>query len=481
MVWKEHKGSYYTLELKHPQPKLPNSYFWTWDHSTNWVLDDPGLQNSGCHNPYLKRPEAFIEDYQRLTDFSAGLGIKGIVVWGFLRDSHGGVEYAKRVAGYASERGIAIMPGVGTTWYGGVYYEGNHPYNMETFICKNPSVRMLDEKGNTKTYAGVSYGVCPTHPLFREWQEESIQWLFREFAIGGVNLENGDFITCECPRCREVRHSRPEDEPAVYCFQEMGYAPALRMLEDRMDTSIISYATYTGFVPGKNPSSAEIVQNGSYMQCARPQMFDRFHKGSVAQWTITGMTLRKPLPLTVYLDDGVPDAVFENPCWPKDVRPPSIRSTAFQHYPSQWSGDRYREGISVIKESCLRAYGSGMEGVAIHGEVTSRYIPWALNYLAFSHFVHWPEDSLRDFAKKTLGNVLESEEAAQLFVEILARWNAGCVTEEDRKEIRSKMRSFQFLKGPGKKTIVEINRWQFWHWLDSMVNRLVEDQTVSFL
>ena len=29
-------------------PALPNSYFWTWDHSTNWVLDDPGLQNEGC-------------------------------------------------------------------------------------------------------------------------------------------------------------------------------------------------------------------------------------------------------------------------------------------------------------------------------------------------------------------------------------------------------------------------------------------------
>ena len=65
---------------------LPNSYFWTWDHSTNWMLDDPGTLNWGCCNKYLKRPETFLEDYRRLTDFAAGLGVKGILIWGFIRD-----------------------------------------------------------------------------------------------------------------------------------------------------------------------------------------------------------------------------------------------------------------------------------------------------------------------------------------------------------------------------------------------------------
>lgn len=104
---------------------LPASYFWTWDHSANWVLDDPGIQTSGCYNAYFKQPDTYVEDYRRLTDLSAGLGIRGIVVWGFLRDSHGGVEYAKHVAAYGASRGVAIMPGVGTTWYGGIYYEGD--------------------------------------------------------------------------------------------------------------------------------------------------------------------------------------------------------------------------------------------------------------------------------------------------------------------------------------------------------------------
>ena len=67
-------------QLDRPKPALPNSYFWTWDHSTNWMWDDPGMLNFGCNNRYLKRSETFVEDYRRLTDLAAGLGVKGIGV-----------------------------------------------------------------------------------------------------------------------------------------------------------------------------------------------------------------------------------------------------------------------------------------------------------------------------------------------------------------------------------------------------------------
>src|SRR5438874_1282181 len=126
---------------------LPNSYFWTWDHSTNWVLDDPGTQVSGCYNAYIKRPETYVEDYCRLTDLSANLGIKGIAIWGFLRDAHGGVEAAKRVASYAASKGVAILPGFGTTWYGGAYYEGDHPYSLTSFLKKHPDAAMIHSDG----------------------------------------------------------------------------------------------------------------------------------------------------------------------------------------------------------------------------------------------------------------------------------------------------------------------------------------------
>ena len=66
-------------KLSRPRPALPNSFFWTWDHSTNWMWDDPGMLDFGCHNHYLKQPETYVEDYRRVTDLAAGPGVRGII------------------------------------------------------------------------------------------------------------------------------------------------------------------------------------------------------------------------------------------------------------------------------------------------------------------------------------------------------------------------------------------------------------------
>ncbi len=86
------------LALSRPEPAMPSFYFWTWHRSWNWMLDGPGIWGAGCAKEYLKRPETLLEDYRRLTDLAAGIGIKGITIFGFLRDSHGDIEYAKRAA-----------------------------------------------------------------------------------------------------------------------------------------------------------------------------------------------------------------------------------------------------------------------------------------------------------------------------------------------------------------------------------------------
>ena len=461
MIWK----------LSRPEPALPSSYFWTWDHSTNWVLDDPGAVNFGCANKYLKRPETFIEDYRRLTNLAAGLGVKGIVIWGFLRDSHGGIESAKRVAGYAASRNVAVMPGIGTTWYGGVYYEGDHPCNIETFLRKNPDARMIGEDGKPR-----DQGACPTHPLFRDWLQDGIQWLFSSFPIRGANLENGDLLVCHDPRCTAHRADWPEDDPEVYRLQALSYQPALESVAEQLREKLVSYATYTGFVSGK-PTAEKMHANQPHMHCHRPAMMDRLPDAAVGQWTLTDMVRQEPLPLTAYLDDGAPEAAFDNPAWPAHARPPSSRSVGFLHQASQWHKmSRYDLAVSSIKEACLRAFRAGLEGVSIHGEVTSRHIPWALNYLAFSHFIHWPEDTLRDFGKKTLGQVFSGEDEGETFVETLARWDAGALTDPQKEEVerrRTELRS-QVAKGES------VDRWRFWDWLNKMITGSNDRHTASF-
>ena len=449
-------------QLQRPKPAMPNSYFWTWDRRCNWMRDDPGMIDYAADGVYLKQPETFVEDYRRLTDFSAGLGIKGITIWGFLRDCHGGIDAAKRVASYAASKGVAIMPGIGTNSYGGVYYEGNHPYNLDVFLKKYP-----DAKSVTGRYdMCVS---CPSHSGFAEWIQEGIEWLFKEFEIGGANLENGDWGMCRCPRCEKLRAGVPKDEALYWQDRLLGYAPALEVLKPRLKDNLIVWATYQGFLPGDPPAGAKGLKRHGYLGAHRARIFDKLPREAIAQWNTGYMARPKPLPLVDYLDNGVPDAAVDAR-WTKDVKSPVSRNTS---YPGI---DRYTQQISRIKEDCLCSYRSGLEGVSIYGEGSAMLVTSALNYLAFSHFIHWPEDSIRQFGIKTLGQVLGSEDEGEAFAEYLAHWESASLTAAQKKDIHKRSAALQTqVRDEG----TSLYRWRFWNWLSRMSRGAVESQTMT--
>jgi hypothetical protein len=177
-----------------------------------------------------------------------------------------------------------------------------------------------------------------------------------------------------------------------------------------------------------------------------------------------------------YLDDGAPKAVFDNINWREGLKPPTARSVGFMHQGSQWNEvPRHHLIVSNIKEACLRAYREGLEGVSIHGEVSSMSVTWALNYLAYSHFIHWPEDSLRAFGRKTLGQVLKSEDEGQAFAELLAHCDSGKLSEKQQNEISKRARG---LRGQVRRG-AELTSWRFWNWLDNISQGNTEKYTVS--
>ena len=88
--------------------KIPYRVFWTWDNSHNWNVNVPGSQNAGIGNPYLKAGEWFERDYRRSIDWCAAHGIDAVGVVGLLRDCHGGVDAARRICGYAREKGVRV-------------------------------------------------------------------------------------------------------------------------------------------------------------------------------------------------------------------------------------------------------------------------------------------------------------------------------------------------------------------------------------
>jgi len=444
---------------------LELNYFWTWDHRCNWVLDDPGLQLTGCFNPYLKRPETFVEDYRRLTDVCAEGGIPGIVIYGFLRDSHGGMDAAREVVRYAADRGVRILPNLGTTAFGGAYYEGEHEFNLDTFLLRHPDCVQIEKDGKPSEQKWL----CPTHPEVIRWMKDGARWLMETFEVGGVNVENGDLMSCHCPRCIKRREGLEPGELDYFKTQLDGYGPCLEALGPYMADRWITYATYSGFAQYEG----EVPEGLGFRKGRTPAFVAEFPGEAVAQWTLTKMLLQQPLPLTAYLEDGAPEAVYENPNWPRGLKVPGERAVGYVHQGSHFGLTRHSLVVSSIKEACLRGAEAGLKGISIYGEVTDRCTPWWLSYQAYFHFVRRPQDSLRQFANARLAPVLGGEDAAQLFIEVLAHWTAGEVAEPLRKALFD-----EFFKRDVERDGLEA--FNLWYWLFRQVCEPPESAKCGF-
>jgi hypothetical protein len=139
---------------------------WTWDHSTEWALNRPGAQTMGAMNPYFRSPDVFVEDYTRLLDWSGKHHIDAVVVWGLLRDSHGGVEAAKKLCDVAARNGVRLLAGVGLCAYGGVYYEGGSPQSMRVHLNRHPELRASNESGRPIV---ANMMACPSRKENRDY------------------------------------------------------------------------------------------------------------------------------------------------------------------------------------------------------------------------------------------------------------------------------------------------------------------------
>lgn len=433
------------------KPAFPLRYYWTWDHSTNWVLDDPGNQVSGCVNQYLKKPETYVEDYRRLVDHCVDMRFNGILIWGFLRDAHGGEDYAYQVAKYAADRGVAILPGVGTTGYGGVYYEGNHPCNLETYLSEHP------EKGNTwkRGDAPSARELSPYYPENREWMQECLEWLYEKFPIGGCNMENNDLMVDDSALARKERKKIKSGEADYFKDQFFAYKSALDKTHKLAPDAWNTYATYSGFGMGRDVSNA-----GADMWKA-PYYSNRMPASAIAQWTITGMVRQDPVPLRDWLTSARPKGIYDNPRWPKGLLPPTPRSVGFLHQASQWSHIRRTAlALSTFAEGCLRSFESGLEGISVHGEVTSRALPWHLNYLAMRHWTYHPVSSLEQFAESELVPRLGGKREALDYVRALALNEEG-QDEESWRKIVAKHHGKQFPRNyPDRGDYSKFRMWE---------------------
>lgn len=398
-------------------PGLAYRTFWTWDHSTNWELSQVGVQEIGVFNPYSKPPGGFLADYCRLVDFCSLNRIAGIVIYGFLRDSHGGIEAAQELCRYANERGVRIIPGIAIGAYGGVYWEGDHQYNLSTWLKKNPQFAATMEKGVGFQLADLSFplnfphsdytvSACPSAPETIEWMEEAVSWLAETFDIGGINIESGDYGVCGCDRCVARRKNdaeaarRRDDHGDSWSHTDMAenFPRLYRAAKAKKpDLWIYCEMQWDNLLdPVASDAQTSLPPGAIYQHTANRSFWNR---------------LRTELKR---------DYVEALPTQPNVLR---------CQFACQWNGDerteRYALNARVFADMATVADKVGMDGLTVWGEVSSYCATAELSYLAFARFCWDPTLTWERFLDEDLAPRLGGGEAARRFVEIAEEIDAN--------------------------------------------------------
>lgn len=405
-------------------PGLTYRTFWTWDHSTNWDLSQIGQQEIGVFNPYGKPPSGFLRDYRRVVDFCSQHRIAAVVIYGFLRDPHGGVQAAQELCSYATERGVRILPGIAIGSYGGVYWEGNSPWNLAKWLGANPQHAATLEKGVGFQISDLAFplnfpksdytlSACPSAPETIQWMEDGVAWLTETFDIGGINIEAGDYGVCGCERCT-LRRDNPAEAARrrdtfgdYWSHTDMAenfprlYARAKAIKPDLWIYSEIQWDNLLD--PVAHGAQQRLPKGGIYQHTT-----NRSYWGRISQ----GLTR---------------DYVASLPTQPNVLR---------CQFASQWNGDerteRYALNARVFGDMARVCDRTGMDELTIWGEPSPYHATVELSYLAFARFGWSPELAWDDFLVQDAAPRLGGTDAAVAFVTIAEELDAHQVMDPER-------------------------------------------------
>ena len=356
-----------SLALSRPRPEpAMQVILWCWDARMSWD-DQPeaitrSMANPAKPFPYPKRPEAYLTGFKRLVDYLAEIGIWGVIIWGFLRDTHGGVQAAKELSRYAADCGVAIIPGVGLCSYGGYYFEGEHPFNLNTYLKKHPErvSWAVNHRGEVTTPV-----LDPSLPENRRWWRDGLEWMLENFELGGINFEMGDFIVNHSLRAKAARASLGFDADANIQDIVVATKELIRFGQNALPEALFINATYRGYHQIKNFPRMPFVN-------ALPQ-------AAVWEHTLTGM-VEQP---------GFPDGFLGTP---------EHRKYGYLHWFNASTKSTGRDYVPEIARVFHGAHKLQFEFIGTYGEVSAIGNPLAdRNYRAQSAWAENPELSLEDF------------------------------------------------------------------------------------
>ena len=358
-------------------PRYRYRWLWTWDHRMDW--GGPGKPGSvmGGGGTFVKKPEAFLIDYKRCVDYMADHKFNGLIIWGFLRDTHGGIAATQELCRYAARRGVRILPGVGTSGYAGYYFEGKHRFNAGTWLKEHPELRSLNKSGQPRN------APCPSKKANQDWLDRGAEWLFKTFEVGGVNLEMGDFFVCYCDDCKRARSAIASDEPDYYKDMAISHRVTLETMRRLAPQAWLSYATYTGYKPE--------------MMKTPPKFLSMIPEDAICQWTLTGMARK----------------------WPADVKPMAKHNLGYLHWCNSSTHTQDDFYLERVRQICRDAAGVGFEGLDTYGELPNTQPNAEIFYLAWEAFLWDPDMTVAQFVDRRLGRLYGGAKAARALLEII--------------------------------------------------------------
>ncbi len=340
---------------------------WCWDSRMTWD-DEPDkistrMAAAEQRFAYPKRPESFQTGFRRLVDYCAKNGIWGVIVWGFLRDSHGGVQAAVDLCNYAADRGVAILPGVGLCSYGGYYYEGEHPFNLDTYLAKHPerASTALEEGGGR----AVTPVLDPSLEANQQWWRDGLDWMLETFAIGGIDYEMGDFIV-------------NPSEGAVAAREALGFEG-----DDNIKDMIVATRDVLRHGLARKPDGVFI--NCTYRGYQQIAGFPKLpYVDAVPPETVWEYTLR-----TMVRDPGFPDR-FKGA--------PAHRRYGYLHWFNASTKTQDNDFVPEIARVFPGLHQLGFEFVGTYGEISALDNPVAAaNYRAQVAWAATPALSIKEF------------------------------------------------------------------------------------
>lgn len=340
------------VEAQERETRPMKVILWCWDARMTWDDEPDAIQTRMAASEkkfaYPKRPESFQAGFRRLIDYCAKIGVHGVIVWGFLRDSHGGVAAAADLCKYAADRGVAILPGVGLCSYGGYYYDGDHPFNLDTYLRRYPdriSTAMEERGGRTVTPV-----LDPSLDANQTWWRDGLDWMLETFQIGGIDYEMGDFIVNPSPGAQAAR-------------QALGFKADGNLLDVVVATqSLFRYAVKA------RPDALFIncTYRGFHQISGFPAMpyVDALPPATVWEYTLTGMVRQSAFP------EGMLGA-------------PTHRKYGYLHWFNASTETQETDYVPEVARVFPGAHRLGFEFIGTYGELSAMNNPIAdRNYRA---------------------------------------------------------------------------------------------------